>query len=257
MGSVCEAIEETVDYLNAQRRKSRCDQGSPVPSVLRQNISMTCCPTTVKKIAVLDRTKEPGSVGRTAVSGCLQSVLRQPEQCSGDRRRHVTAWVPRTPPRRMIAAVYTNLEADQPKNGFTIGIVDDVTNLSLPLCKENRTPLRKAPPAASSGAWVPTVRLAQTRTAIKIIGDHTDMYAQAYFDYDSKKSGGVTMSHLRFGTYADQIHLFAGRSGFCRLPQAFLRISIRGSGRAETGRHLPAELRLDTVKSSMRNFLPI
>ena len=195
MGSVCEAIEETVDYLNARGGKVgviKVHLYRPFSSKYFFDV----LPKTVKKIAVLDRTKEPGSLGEPLyldICNLFYGKENAPVIVGG---RFGLGSKDTTP--TQIAAVYTNLEADQPKNGFTIGIVDDVTNLSLPLGEK----INAAPEGTTRckfWGFGSDGTVGANKDAIKIIGDNTDMYAQAYFDYDSKKSGGVTMSHLRFG----------------------------------------------------------
>ncbi len=195
IGSVCEAIEETVDYLNARGEKV-----GVVKVHLYRPFSakyfFDVLPKTVKKIAVLDRTKEPGSLGEPLyldVCNLFYGKENAPVIVGG---RFGLGSKDTTP--TQIAAVYTNLASDTPKNGFTIGIVDDVTNLSLPLGEK----INAAPEGTTRckfWGFGSDGTVGANKDAIKIIGDNTDLYAQAYFDYDSKKSGGVTMSHLRFG----------------------------------------------------------
>ncbi len=195
MGSVCEAIEETVDYLNARGEKV---------GVLKVHLYrpfsakyfFDVLPETVEKIAVLDRTKEPGSLGEPLyldVCNLFTGKANAPKIVGG---RYGLGSKDTTP--TQIVAVYNNLDAADSKNGFTIGIVDDVTNLSLELGEK----INAAPEGATRckfWGFGSDGTVGANKDAIKIIGDNTDLYAQAYFDYDSKKSGGVTMSHLRFG----------------------------------------------------------
>ena len=195
IGSVCEALEETVDYLNAKGEKV-----GVVKVHLYRPFSakyfFDVLPKTVKKIAVLDRTKEPGSLGEPLyldVCNLFYGKADAPVIVGG---RFGLGSKDTTP--TQLAAVFKNLEADTPKNGFTIGIVDDVTNLSLPLGEK----INAAPEGTTRckfWGFGSDGTVGANKDAIKIIGDNTDLYAQAYFDYDSKKSGGVTMSHLRFG----------------------------------------------------------
>ncbi|MGN1059312.1 MAG: pyruvate:ferredoxin (flavodoxin) oxidoreductase, partial [Clostridia bacterium] len=195
MGSVCEAIEETVDYLNARGRKV-----GVIKVHLYRPFSakyfFDVLPKTVKKIAVLDRTKEPGSLGEPLyldICNLFYGKENAPVIVGG---RYGLGSKDTTPTH--IAAVYDNLTQDVPKNNFTISIVDDVTNLSLPIGETIN-----AAPAGTTRCkfwgFGSDGTVGANKDAIKIIGDNTDLYAQAYFDYDSKKSGGVTMSHLRFG----------------------------------------------------------
>ncbi len=195
MGSACEAIEETVDYINARGGKV-----GVVKVHLYRPFSakyfFDVIPETVEKIAVLDRTKEPGSLGEPLyldVCNLYYGKENAPKIVGG---RYGLGSKDTTP--TQIMAVYNNLDLDAPKNNFTIGIVDDVTNLSLELpAKINAAP--EGTTRCKFWGFGSDGTVGANKDAIKIIGDNTDLYAQAYFDYDSKKSGGVTMSHLRFG----------------------------------------------------------
>ena len=195
MGSVCEAIEETVDYLNAAGEKVgviKVHLYRPFSSKYFFDV----LPKTVEKIAVLDRTKEPGAMGEPLyldVRNLFYGQAQSPVIVGG---RFGLGSKDTTPSH--IAAVFANLDAAEPKNGFTIGIEDDVTNLSLPITKKINAAAEGTTRCKFWG-FGSDGTVGANKDAIKIIGDNTDMYAQAYFDYDSKKSGGVTMSHLRFG----------------------------------------------------------
>ncbi len=196
MGSVTETIRETIDYLNAQGRK----YGLVSVHLYRPfstKYLFKAIPATVKKIAVLDRTKEPGSLGEPLyldIKAAYQGVADAPLIVGG---RYGLSSKDTTP--AQIIAVYDNLELRSPKNDFTIGIVDDVTFKSLPtkgevsIVKPGTTEC-KFYGLGSDGT------VGANKNTIKIIGSHTELYSQAYFDYDSKKSGGYTCSHLRFGT---------------------------------------------------------
>ncbi len=195
MGSVCEAIEETVDYLMAKGEKVgvvKVHLYRPFSSKYFFDV----LPKTVKKIAVLDRTKEPGSLGEPLyldVCNLFTGKADAPKIVGG---RFGLGSKDTTP--TQVLAVFNNLDESEPKNGFTIGIVDDVTNTSLPMPEK----INAAPQGAKRckfWGFGSDGTVGANKDAIKIIGDNTDLYAQAYFDYDSKKSGGVTMSHLRFG----------------------------------------------------------
>ncbi len=195
MGSVCETIEETIDYLMAAGEKV-----GVVKVHLYRPFSakyfFDVLPKTVEKVAVLDRTKEPGSLGEPLyldVCNLFYGKAKAPVIVGG---RYGLGSKDTTP--TQIVAVFNNLDAKEPKNGFTIGIVDDVTNLSLELpAKVNAAP--EGTTRCKFWGFGSDGTVGANKDAIKIIGDNTDLYAQAYFDYDSKKSGGVTMSHLRFG----------------------------------------------------------
>ena len=195
MGSVCDTIYEVVDYLSGKGEKV---------GVLKVHLYrpfspdyfFKVLPKSVKKIAVLDRTKEPGSVGEPLyldVLNLFYNVENKPEIIGG---RFGLASKDTRP--SQIIAVFDNLKADKPKNRFTIGIVDDVSNTSLP---EGEIVDTTAEGTINCKFWGlgSDGTVGANKTAIKIIGDNTDLYAQAYFSYDSKKSGGSTISHLRFG----------------------------------------------------------
>jgi len=195
MGSVCETIEETVDYLMAQGEKV---------GVLRVHLFrpfsvkhfLAEMPKTVKKIAVLDRTKEPGSLGEPLYQDVCTVYFEADNRPVIVGGRYGLGSKDTTPTH--IKAVFDNLKADSPKNHFTVGIVDDVTNTSLPVGETiDTTP--EGTTCCKFWGFGSDGTVGANKSAIKIIGDNTDMYAQAYFSYDSKKSGGVTVSHLRFG----------------------------------------------------------
>ena len=195
MGSVIETIEETVDYLNANGQKVGL-----VKVRLYRPFSMerllAAIPSTVKKIAVLDRTKEPGSIGEPLyldVVRCFFGKKDAPIVVGGRFGLGSKDPVPSN-----IAAVFENLEKEEPKNGFTIGIIDDVTNTSL-VASEDIDATPEGTKSCKFWGLGSDGTVGANKNAIKIIGDHTDMYAQGYFYYDSKKSGGITVSHLRFG----------------------------------------------------------
>ncbi len=196
MGSVCDCAEEVVDYLNAAGEKV----GLLKVRLYRPFVAdymLSELPKTIKTISVLDRTKEPGSIGEPLYLDVLAAIndsdfagvkvytgrygLGSKDTTLGD-----------------IIAVYRNAESENPKRRFTIGIVDDVTNLSLPIVENpDTTPVG----THSCKFWGLGAdgTVGANKNSIKIIGDNTDMYAQGYFAYDSKKSGGLTVSHLRFG----------------------------------------------------------
>ena len=196
MGSVCETIEETVDYLNSQGEKV----GVLTVHLYRPfsiKHFLKSIPTTVKKIAVLDRTKEPGAIAEPLyldVKAAFYDADNKPEIVGG---RYALGGKDVGP--RHILAVYENLKAEKPINGFTVGIIDDVTFKSLDDVGFEIDFTPKGTTACKFWGLGSDGTVGANKSAIKIIGDNTDMYAQAYFAYDSKKSGGITMSHLRFG----------------------------------------------------------
>ena len=197
MGSINDVAEEVIDYLTAKGEKV----GLVKVRLYRPWSSealLKVLPKTVKKIAVLDRTKEPGSLGEPLyldVATTLREAGINDVTLVGGRYGLGSK---DTPP-SSVFAVFTELEKDAPKNRFTLGIVDDVTFLSLPEVKP--APITSAPGTKECKFWGlgGDGTVGANKNSTKIIGDHTDKYIQAYFQYDSKKTGGVTISHLRFG----------------------------------------------------------
>jgi len=195
MGSVCDTIEEVVDYLNATGEKVGVVKVHLYRPFSAKHF-LQAVPATAKKIAVLDRTKEPGALGEPLyqdVCTCYFETNQSPVIVGG---RYGLGSKDTTP--AQIIAVYQNLNETSPKNHFTIGITDDVTNLSLHVTSNVDTTPEGTISCKFWGLGSDGT-VGANKNSIKIIGDHTDKYAQAYFAYDSKKSGGVTMSHLRFG----------------------------------------------------------
>ncbi|WP_303817816.1 pyruvate:ferredoxin (flavodoxin) oxidoreductase [Selenomonas ruminantium] len=196
MGSVCQAVQETVDYLNKQGEKvGLMSVHLYRPFSIKHFFQFM--PKTVKKVAVLDHTKEPGSLGEPLyldVKSAFYDSELSPIIVGG---RFGLGGKDTTPDQ--IFAVFEELKKDAPLDGFTIGIDDDVTHTSLtPVMSDvNLTP--EGTTACKFWGLGSDGTVGANKSAIKIIGDKTDMYAQAYFAYDSKKSGGITMSHLRFG----------------------------------------------------------
>jgi len=195
MGSFCDVAEEVVDYLTAKGEKVGLVKVRLYRPFCADKL-VAAIPATCNKIAVLDRTKEPGSLGEPlyldvvtalAQSGCTAKIV-------GGRYGLGSK---DTPP-QSVFAVYENLAKDEPMNNFTIGIVDDLTNRSL---EEKPAPDTAAPGTIACKFWGlgGDGTVGANKNSIKILGDHTDKYIQAYFQYDSKKTGGVTISHLRFG----------------------------------------------------------
>ena len=195
MGSVTETIKETIDYLAAQGRKV----GALIVRLYRPfsaKYFLKVLPKSVKKIAVLDRTKEPGALGEPLyqdIKTIFQGAENAPLIVGG---RYGLSSKDTTP--AQIVAVYDNLDSAEPKNGFTIGIVDDLSFKSLPV-KEEISIVKPGTTECKFYGLGSDGTVGANKNTIKIIGDHTPKYAQGYFDYDSKKSGGYTCSHLRFG----------------------------------------------------------
>ena len=196
MGSVCECAEEVVDYLNAAGDKVGLIKVRLYRPFVAKYL-LDVIPSTVKAISVLDRTKEPGSIGEPLYLDVLAALSGTPFGCIPVYTGRYGLSSKDTTPAQIIA-VYRNMETDTPKKRFTIGIVDDVTHLSL---EEKENPDTTPAGTHSCKFWGLGAdgTVGANKNSIKIIGDHTDMYAQGYFDYDSKKSGGLTISHLRFG----------------------------------------------------------
>ncbi|WBW50723.1 pyruvate:ferredoxin (flavodoxin) oxidoreductase [Peptoniphilus equinus] len=195
MGSVTETIEEVVDYLNEKGEKVGLLKVHLYRPFSKEHF-LAAMPKTVKKVAVLDRTKEKGAHGEPLyldVRDIFYDEADAPVIVGG---RYGLGSKDTNP--AQIFAVYKHLEAEQPRHNFTIGIEDDVTKLSLPIETSVSTE-PKGTIRCKFWGFGSDGTVGANKSAIKIIGDNTDMYAQGYFDYDSKKSGGVTMSHLRFG----------------------------------------------------------
>ena len=196
MGSVCDVTEEVIDYLNAKGENVGLVKVRLYRPFVAEKLS-EAIPASVKKIAVLDRTKEPGSLGEPLyldVVAALNRTGRTDITVVGGR--YGLGSKDTTP--ASVCAVYENLALDTPKGNFTIGIVDDVTGLSLPeTLTEDTAPAGTI--ACKFWGLGGDGTVGANKNSIKIIGDHTDKYIQAYFQYDSKKTGGVTISHLRFG----------------------------------------------------------
>jgi len=197
MGSFCDVAEEVIDYLTAKGEKV----GLVKVRLYRPWSSkalLKVLPKTAKKIAVLDRTKEPGSLGEPLyldVMTTLHEAGMDDVVVTGGRYGLGSKDCPPS----SVFAVFTELEKDAPKPRFTLGIVDDVTNLSLPEVKP--APIVSAPGTKECKFWGlgGDGTVGANKNSTKIIGDHTEKYIQAYFQYDSKKTGGITISHLRFG----------------------------------------------------------
>ena len=197
MGSICDVAEEVIDYLNAHGEKVGLVKVRLFRPFAPEKL-VAAIPATAKRVAVLDRTKEPGAMGEPLyqdVVTALANAGKNDVQVIGGRYGLGSK---DTPP-ASVFAVYEELKRDEMKRQFTIGIVDDVTNLSLP--EDKNCPNTAAPGTIECKFWGlgGDGTVGANKNSIKIIGDHTDKYVQAYFQYDSKKTGGVTISHLRFG----------------------------------------------------------
>ena len=222
MGSICDVAEEVIDYMNASGEKVGLIKVRLYRPFVAKKL-VEAIPASVKKIAVLDRTKEPGALGEplyldvvTALASCGVSGIKVIGGRYGLASKD-------TPPSSVFAA-FENLAADEPKDHFTLGIVDDVTGLSLPE--------KDCPDTAPAGTIACKFwglggdgTVGANKNSIKIIGDHTDKYIQAYFQYDSKKTGGVTISHLRFGDAPIKSPYYITKANFvaCHNPSYILK----------------------------------
>ena len=224
MGSVTETIKETIDYLAAQGKKV----GVMIVRLYRPfsaKYFMKALPKSVKRIAVLDRTKEPGALGEPLfldIKTLFQGVENAPLVIGG---RYGLSSKDTTP--AQIVSVYENLAMAEPKDGFTIGIVDDVTFKSLPQ-KEEFSIVKPGTTECKFFGLGSDGTVGANKNTIKIIGDNTPKYCQAYFDYDSKKSGGYTCSHLRFGDLPIKAPYLVGTPDFvaCHVPSYLSKYDV-------------------------------
>ena len=224
MGSVTETIKETIDYLASQGRKV----GVMIVRLYRPfsaKYFMKALPKSVKRIAVLDRTKEPGALGEPLfldIKALFQGEENAPLVVGG---RYGLSSKDTTP--SQIVSVYENLELAEPKDGFTIGIVDDVTFKSLPQ-KEEFSIVKPGTTECKFFGLGSDGTVGANKNTIKIIGDNTPKYCQAYFDYDSKKSGGYTCSHLRFGDLPIKAPYLVGTPDFvaCHVPSYLSKYDV-------------------------------
>ena len=197
MGSICDVAEEVIDYLNAHGEKVGLVKVRLFRPFAAEKL-IEALPASVQKIAVLDRTKEPGSQGEPLYQDVVTALANAGWNDIKVIGGRYGLGSKDTPP-ASVFAVYNELKKDEMKRQFTIGIVDDVTNLSLP--EDENCPNTAAEGTIECKFWGlgGDGTVGANKNSIKIIGDHTDKYVQAYFQYDSKKTGGVTISHLRFG----------------------------------------------------------
>lgn len=266
MGSVCETIEETIDYCNSQGKKYGL-----IKVHLYRPFSidhfLKAMPETVKRIAVLDRTKEPGAIGEPLYLDVVNSYFEKGKQIEIVGGRYGLGSKDTTP--NDIKAVYDNIESSQPKNRFTIGIVDDVMNTSLEA--QNKI-VTEDPATVRCMFWGlgSDGTVGANKQAIKVIGNNTDKYVQAYFAYDSKKSGGLTQSYLRFGdnpiratyliTEADYVachnqsyvHTYNLTKGLKEGGTFVLNCTWKEE---ELESHLPAALKRDLVKKKAKFYI--
>ena len=268
MGSVCDVAEEVIDYLTAAGEKV----GLVKVRLYRPWVSsalLKVLPKTAKKVAVLDRTKEPGSLGEPLyldVATTLREAGLDSVILSGGRYGLGSK---DTAP-SSIFAIYTELAKDAPKSRFTIGIVDDVTNLSLPEVKP--APITSAKGTVECKFWGlgGDGTVGANKNSTKIIGDHTDKFIQAYFQYDSKKTGGITISHLRFGDNPIKSPYYINQADFvaCHNPSYVIKgykmvqdvkpggifmINCQWSDE-ELNQHMPAEAKQYIAKNNIKLY---
>lgn len=268
MGSINDVAEEVIDYLTAKGEKV----GLVKVRLYRPWSSkalLKVLPKTAKKIAVLDRTKEPGSLGEPLyldVATTLREAGLNDITLVGGRYGLGSK---DTPP-SSVFAVYKELEKDEPKHRFTIGIVDDVTNLSLPEVKP--APITSAPGTVECKFWGlgGDGTVGANKNSTKIIGDHTDKFIQAYFQYDSKKTGGITISHLRFGDNPIRSPYYINQADFvaCHNPSYVVKgykmvqdvkpggifmINCQWSDE-ELNQHMPAEAKQYIAKNNIQLY---
>ena len=221
MGSICDVAEEVIDYLNAHGEKVGLVKVR-LYRPFRADKLLAAIPATATKIAVLDRTKEPGAQGEPLYLDVVTAFANAGRQATIIGGRYGLGSKD-TPP-RSVFAVYEELSKAEPKRQFTIGIEDDVTNLSLP---EHKAPNTAAEGTIECKFWGlgGDGTVGANKNSIKIIGDHTDKYVQAYFQYDSKKTGGVTVSHLRFGDKPIKSPYYINKADFvaCHNPSYIIK----------------------------------
>ena len=266
MGSVCETIEETMNKLISEGHRVGLIKVRLYRPFVKEYF-LDVLPRTVERIAVLDRTKEPGALGEPLyqdVRTALYGEKNAPEVYGG---RYGLGSKDTTP--GMIHSIFDNLYHKRPKNNFTVGIEDDVTGHSLPftegIAREPEGTIKcKFWGLGSDGT------VGANKTAIKIIGDKTDLYAQGYFSYDSKKSGGVTISHLRFGEHPIQSTYLINHADFVACHnQAYLRQydmlkDLKKGGTfllnclwtpEEIENHLPAKVKRDLARKDINFYI--
>ena len=222
MGSICDVAEEVIDYMNAHGEKVGLIKVR-LYRPWRADKLIAAIPASCKKIAVLDRTKEPGSQGEPLYMDVVTALANAGKNDITVIGGRYGLGSKDTPP-RSVFAVYEELSKAAPKRQFTIGIVDDVTHLSL---EEHKAPNTAAAGTIECKFWGlgGDGTVGANKNSIKIIGDHTDKYVQAYFQYDSKKTGGVTVSHLRFGDQPIRAPYYINKADFvaCHVPAYIIK----------------------------------
>ena len=222
MGSVADTIEEVVDYLNAKGAKTGLIKVRLYRPFSVKHL-LDVLPKSVKTIGVLDRTKEPGGVGEPLYLDIVTALTGSGIKIVGGRyglsSKDTTS--------AAVISAFRNIQSDNPKNNFTISINDDVTNLSLPITENPDTTPADIKSCKFWGVGSDGT-VGANKNSIKIIGDHTDMKVQAYFQYDSRKSGGVTISHLRFGNSPIKSTYYINKADFvaCHAPSYLEKFDI-------------------------------
>ena len=224
MGSICDVAEEVIDYLTAHGEKVGLVKVR-LFRPFRADKLVAAIPETAKKIAVLDRTKEPGAQGEPLFMDVVTAFATSGRQAKIIGGRYGLSSKD-TPP-ASVFAVYDELKKDEPKSQFTVGIVDDVTHLSLTEKSREETPNTAAEGTIECKFWGlgGDGTVGANKNSTKIIGDHTDKYIQSYFQYDSKKTGGVTVSHLRFGDKPIKSPYYINKADFvaCHNPSYIIK----------------------------------
>ena len=266
MGSICDVAEEVIDYLTAKGEKVGLVKVRLYRPFVAEKL-LEAIPATAKKIAVLDRTKEPGALGEPLYLDVV-AALREAGNAAVVTGGRYGLGSKGTPPSR-IFAVYDELQKDEPKKRFTLGINDDVTYLSL---EEKPAPNTAAEGTTECKFWGlgGDGTVGANKNSTKIIGDHTDKYIQAYFQYDSKKTGGVTISHLRFGDKPIKSPYYINKADFvaCHNPSYVVKgykmvndvkpggiflINCQWSD-AELDHHMPAEAKRYIAKNNIQLY---
>ncbi len=267
MGSFCDVAEEVIDYLVAAGEKV-----GVVKVRLYRPFSVDhfvkAIPATAKKITVLDRTKEPGALGEPLYMDVVTALAGKTSATIVGGRYGLSS-KDTTP--SSVFAVFENMESDTPKNGFTVGIVDDVTHLSLPERSDCADTTPKGTISCKFWGLGGDGTVGANKNSIKIIGDHTDKYVQAYFQYDSKKTGGVTVSHLRFGDKAIKAPYYINKADFvaCHNPSYIIKgfkmvQDVKPGGKflinaqwtaEELNEHLPAESKKYIANNNVEVYL--
>ncbi|KAF1683151.1 pyruvate:ferredoxin (flavodoxin) oxidoreductase [Veillonella sp. R32] len=265
MGSLSGTAQETVDYLTSQGEKvGYIDVHLYRP--FSPKYFLDVLPDTVKSITVGDRTKEPGAMGEPLYEDVCSLILEHKPNIKVYACRYGLAGKDMTP--HEVITIFKNMKNEEPKNHYTIGITDDVTFLSIPVERDDSLTLSDAISCKFWGLGSDGT-VGANKNTIKIIGDHTDMYVQAYFEYDGKKSGGLTRSHLRFGntpirsTYLVKSADFVACHNKSYIGQYDLLGDVKNGGsvliscnwsQAELEEHLPIDFKMQAAKKNIKLY---